>query len=64
MMMQSVENGVDGCDIHLTHGTGRRIEFGDQDTLTMKREMTMQSDDNGVDGRENHLTHGTGYVTH
>eukprot|EP00957_Ditylum_brightwellii_P115615 8818928-Ditylum_brightwellii.AAC.1 len=64
MTMQSVENGVDGCDIHLTHGTGRRIEFRDQDTSTTKRAMTMQSDDNGIDGGESHLTHGTGYVTH
>eukprot|EP00957_Ditylum_brightwellii_P164859 12551394-Ditylum_brightwellii.AAC.1 len=62
--MRSVENGIDSCENHLTHGTGRRIEFRDQDTLTTKREMTMQSDENGIDGGENHLTYGTGYVTH
>eukprot|EP00957_Ditylum_brightwellii_P006595 500169-Ditylum_brightwellii.AAC.1 len=62
--MRSVENGVDGGESHLTHVTWRRIELGDQNTLTTKREKTMQSDDNGVDSGESHLMHGTGYVTH
>eukprot|EP00957_Ditylum_brightwellii_P163053 12416210-Ditylum_brightwellii.AAC.1 len=38
---------------------GRRIEFGEQDASTMKREVTMRIVDNGVDGGDSHLTHGT-----